>query len=205
ELALWHVGDGGGLADDRLVRAAEGVRVFLLVDLAHGGVAARLEHGDQPPARVLREDGGDGLAHGGGMVGEVVDHGHSSNLPAKLLPPFHTAEATKPGRDLIRLQSQGAAGGVDAEGVLDVVPAGRGERDADLRLVLVVDIEGGAGGANVQPARAPVGLDVVLRAVALHPALREGGEALPVWKGTAGSDVAVLRQEREELLERALV
>jgi len=51
----------------------------------------------------------------------------------------------------------------------------------------------------------PVGLHLVVRAVALDLALRDRGESLPVGEGAAGSRVAVRRKEREELLERALV
>src|SRR5207248_7778996 len=131
------------------------------------------------------EDGGDGLSHGCGVMGEVVDHGHSFNLAAQLLPAFHAAEAAKARRDLVGLQSQSAASCVDAERILDVVPPGSRERDSDLWLLLVVHFESGAGGSQVQPARAPVGLEVLLRAVALHLALREGCEPLPVGKGAA--------------------
>src|SRR5205807_3274245 len=93
----------------------------------------------------------------------------------------------------------------DAQGVLDVVPAGRGQRHADFGAALVVHLERGASGSEAHPARMPVGLDRVLRAVTLDLALRERGEALPVGKGAAGCEVAVLRQERKKLLERALV
>src|SRR5207248_8821121 len=59
--------------------------------------------------------------------------------------------------------------------------------------------------AEAHPARVAVGVDRFLRAVALDVALRERGEALPVGKSAAGSEVALLRQERKELLECALV
>src|SRR2546427_355264 len=113
-LALPARGGGGRLAAQPPVRATEGVRVLLRMDLAHRGVAARLEDSHQAPARVLREDGGDRLAHGCGMVGEIVDHGYSFKLAAQLLPAFHAAKAAKARGDLVGLQSQSAAGRVSA-------------------------------------------------------------------------------------------
>src|SRR5216110_776074 len=108
-LVLRHLGEGGRLADDRLVRPAEGVRVLLLMDLAHGGVAARLEHSDETPPGILREHGGDGLPHGGRVVREVVDHRDALHFAAQLLSSLDSPEAAKAGRDLVGLQPQRAA------------------------------------------------------------------------------------------------
>src|SRR5205085_3477310 len=98
-------------------------------------------------------------------------------------------EGLEAGGDFVGLEAHGAAGGVDAECVLDVVAAGGRERDADFRRALVVDLEGGAGGAQIDPAGVPVGVNLVAGAVGLDLALGVGREALPVGKAAAGGDV----------------
>src|SRR5207249_6084237 len=104
----------------------------------------------------------------------------SFDFPAQLLPALDAAEGAEAGGDLVWFQPQRPAGGVDAQRVLDVVAAGSRQVHADLRLALVIHLEGGAGGAEVDPARMPVGLHLVARAVAFDLALRERRESLPV-------------------------
>src|SRR5262249_44434444 len=156
----------------RLGRTLEGVGVLVAMNFSHRRLAARLEDRDQSAAGVLRGDRGDRLAHRGRVVGEVVDDGDAFQLSLQLLSPLDAAAALEAGRDLVWLEPERAARGVDAEGVLDVVAAGGGERHADLGPALVVDLERRAGGAEVDPTRVPVGLDFLARAVGFDLALR---------------------------------
>ena len=181
------------------------MRVLVLVDLAHRRVAARLEHSDEPPARILRRHRRDRLAHGRRVVREVVDHGDAARLSAQLLPALHSAEGAEARRDLLRSQAEGAARREHAEGVLHVVPPGGRKRDAELARTAEGNFERGARGTERDATRRPVRLRAVLRAVALHAAARERGEPLPVWEGGAGCGVTAGRHQRVEFLERALV
>jgi hypothetical protein len=66
--------------------------VLHLVDVAPAGVRPRLEYRPEPPVRIALANAVDCLAHGRGVVREVVDHEHTVNLGANLLAAFHSLE-----------------------------------------------------------------------------------------------------------------
>ena len=85
-LGLGDVVEPGRPADTDHVGAFEGGGVDRLEHLAHARVGARLEDGDDAAAGEGGLHRRDRLAHGCGVVGEIVHHDDAPLFPADLLP-----------------------------------------------------------------------------------------------------------------------
>ncbi len=108
-------------ADAHQVGQIEARRIDVLEDGPHAGVGARLEHGDQSARGIKGTHGGDGLAHGRGVVGEVVHHGDPAPAPAHLLPAADAGKGFQRLARHCRRDAQVVGDGDRGQGVQQVV------------------------------------------------------------------------------------
>ena len=117
--------------DDEGVGRGEGVGVVVLEHLAARRVRARLEERPQATPGKARAGGRDGPAHGGRVVGEVVDDEDPVLLALDLHAALHALEPRERAADLADREAEAADERDRAEGVADVVAAG--ERGGEAR------------------------------------------------------------------------
>jgi len=78
--------------EDDFVGESEAFDQFALEDVAAEGVGAGFEHGPETAARVRGAKGAEGLANGGGVVGEVVDDDDAVDFHADFKATADAAE-----------------------------------------------------------------------------------------------------------------
>src|SRR5216684_1687512 len=116
-----HIEIDGSEVDAR--GAVEGRGEPGLEDRAAGGVRARLERREDPPAREALRDCFERRANRRRMVREVVDHCDARRLADDLLAPRDAAERAQPASDFVRAYAELAQQHIDTEGVRDIHPA----------------------------------------------------------------------------------
>jgi hypothetical protein len=133
------------LGDDDGIGIGKGGGQFVLENIAAGGVGAGLKNGADFFAGVLDAQGAEGLADGGGMMAEIINHGDAAGDAFDFHPALDALEGIEGTLDLLVGETAVLGDADDGEGVADIQLADEVQMKLEAG-----DFKFGRGGAKAQ-------------------------------------------------------